>query len=670
MKSALLPSSNNKLSHVPIERKNTENLEKPAQVFGDLFFSMDEDFKRNMSKITSEGEKRVLMLYTGGAIGMSRSPLENMVNLKENLKKLLKNNPHLCDQNYTFFNSENDFLITPHSMYGKRIWYKVEEFDEIKDSCDNDVEEWIKIAEAIERNYHAYDAFLILHGTDTMAYTASALSFMFENLRKTVILTGSQVPLSEMRNDAFENLLGALTLAGHFTIPEVSIYFRNKLFRGNRTIKVDAFGLEGFDSPNMQPLVVFGLTPKIDWSIIPKQKSNKFHVEKNLSRKVGVLKMYPTMPTQIIKNVLEDDLDACIIEGFGAGSLPLGRPEIREIFKKATSEGKILLVISQCARGSVNPAYSMDQQFIDLGLISGLDMTVECAVAKLAYLLGKNLPLEEAKELIQKDIRGDCTEQHPISFDIKEDSILQVIANSFKASVEQEAVKDGLFPTLTSYAAHFGYIHVLDELKRCGTRFDIGDYEGKTPLHIAAKCGQVDVIKYLITAYNNLNSVDGRGRSALFEAILNKKFDAAKILIASGAKTLAQPREMTDFLFKSTKKGDLATVKLIHHSGEQQLDSYKNADKRTIAHIAVCENRIEILRFLKETLYNFNVQDRWGQTPLGEAKRLQLTEIIELLSDNRDVEASTGEGGKKGTGLTIKAIRANSSVEEYKDFHI
>jgi len=656
MKSALVKSPSLPQQRDP-KKSLMEPSDKSSQVFGDLFFSMDEDFKRSMSKVTPECEKKVLMLYTGGAIGMTRSTLENVVNLKDHLKKLLKNNPHLCDQNFTFFNAEDGFLITPHTMFGKRIWYKVEEFDEIKDSCDNDVDEWLKIAEAIEKNYNQYDAFLILHGTDTMAYTASALSFMFENLRKTVILTGSQVPLSEMRNDAFENLLGALTLAGHFTIPEVSIYFRNKLFRGNRSIKIDAFGLEGFDSPNMPPLVVFGLTPKIDWSLIPKQKSSQFHVEKRLSRKVGVLKMYPSIPTQIIKNVLEDDLEACVIEGFGAGGLPLGRLEIREIFKKATEAGKILVVISQCSRGAVNPVYSMDKLFIELGLISGLDMTVECVVAKLSYLCGKKLPVEEIKKLIQTDMRGDCTEMHPIHFNIQEDSILQVIANSFKAGVEQEAVKDGLFPTLTSYAAHFGYIHVLDELKRCGTNFDAGDYDGKTPLHIAAKCGETEVIKYLIFGKVNLNAVNSRGRSALFEAILNKNTEAAKILIASGGKVIAQHKEMKDFLFKTVKRGDLGSLKLVHQSGLNNLHLYQNVDKRTIGHIAVAENQVEIIKFLKEeTNFDFSVVDRWGWTPLSEASSTEHEEIIELLREVKDMKTEKEIG-------SLVVLKANSTKE-------
>ena len=622
---------------------------------------MDEDYQRSISKLTQETERKVLMLYTGGAIGMLRSTSEAVVNIKDNLKKLLKNNPHLCDQNYTFFNSEDDFLITPPTMYGKRIWYKVQEFDKIMDSCDNDIEEWLKIAEAVEKNYNDYDSFIILHGTDTLAYTASALSFMFENLNKTVIMTGSQVPLGEMRNDAFENLLGALTLAGHFTIPEVTIYFRNKLFRGNRSTKIDAFGLEGFDSPNMAPIAILGLTPKIDWHVIPKQKTKSFFIEKRLSRKVGVLKMYPTIPTQIIKSVLEDDLEGCIIEGFGAGGLPLGRPEIRDIFQKASNENKVLVVISQCSKGAVNPAYSVDKQFIELGLVSGLDMTVECAVAKLSYLLGRKLPIDEIKSLIQSDIRGECSEQHPVHFDLKEDSILEIIANSFKAGVEQEAVRDGLFPTLTSYAAHFGYIHVLNELKRCGTNFEIGDYDGKTPLHIAAKCGQIEVLKYLITGGVNLNAKDNEGRSALFEAILQKNEETCKILIDAGAQAIADNREIKDFLFKSVKRGEIESLVLMYQGGVRDFDVYKNIDKRTIAHIAAAENKIEILKFLKtETKFDFDAKDRWKQTPLSEAVNMNYTDIIALLSNDTSEDPNTNEDQKSSTTETEENIKDKS----------
>ncbi|KAJ3116913.1 hypothetical protein HK100_000933 [Physocladia obscura] len=145
-------------------------------------------------------------------------------------------------------------LVTPRSLYGKRVKYSVLEYDPLMDSSNMTMKDWVKIATDIEVNYYLYDSFLVIHGTDTMAYTASALSFMLENLGKTVIITGSQVPLSEVRNDAVENLLGALTIAGHFVIPEVSLFFAQKLYRGNRSSKVDAYAFSAFDSPNMRPL--------------------------------------------------------------------------------------------------------------------------------------------------------------------------------------------------------------------------------------------------------------------------------------------------------------------------------------------------------------------------------------------------------------------------------
>jgi lysophospholipase len=150
-------------------------------------------------------------------------------------------------------------LISPKSIYNKRIFYSILEFNPLLDSANADEKVWIKIASFIKVNYSYFDAFIILHGTDTMAYTASALSFLLENLGKTVIITGSQVPLAEVRNDAIENLLGALTIAGHFVIPEVSLYFHNVLLRGNRCTKVNAVDFHAFDSPNMRPLVKVGI---------------------------------------------------------------------------------------------------------------------------------------------------------------------------------------------------------------------------------------------------------------------------------------------------------------------------------------------------------------------------------------------------------------------------
>lgn len=224
---------------------------------------------------------RVLLLYTGGTIGMHNS-LEGYVPVRNYFEQSLRENPRFHDHNAFgtgIFKEDNPTnticldtnptlkmqlpaLITPASLYGKRIRYSVLEYDPLLDSSNMTMQDWVKIATDIELNYTLYDSFIVLHGTDTMAYTASALSFMLENLGKTVIITGSQVPLSELRNDAVDNLLNALTIAGHFVIPEVGLFFDKKLFRGNRSSKVNALEFNAFDSPNLSPLVHVGIYSK------------------------------------------------------------------------------------------------------------------------------------------------------------------------------------------------------------------------------------------------------------------------------------------------------------------------------------------------------------------------------------------------------------------------
>lgn len=230
-----------------------------------------------LQDVTTSVLSKVLVIYCGGTIGMKNDPLNGYYPVPGYLVDYLSRNDSFHDSFFTEQLSElsnyepkydlssmsksllGPILVMPPSIYGKRIAYQVLEYDPLKDSCNMSISDWIKIASDIESHYHSYDAFIILHGTDTMAYTVSALSFLLENLGKTVVFTGSQIPFSEIRNDAKDNFLGALTIAGHYCIPEVTLYFANKLYRGNRASKINAVDFNAFDSPNLKPLAKVGV---------------------------------------------------------------------------------------------------------------------------------------------------------------------------------------------------------------------------------------------------------------------------------------------------------------------------------------------------------------------------------------------------------------------------
>lgn len=226
--------------------------------------------------MTGHAISKILVIYCGGTIGMKRDPSNGYYPVRGFLKAHLSAREGFNDKEYQeqlASLSVNDpqydtssmrpelgeILILPPSIYDKRIAYQILEYDPLKDSCNMSMDDWIKIACDIEKFYKYYDAFVVLHGTDTMAYTVSALSFLIENLGKTVIFTGSQIPFCEVRNDAKDNFLGALTIAGHFVIPEVCLFFNNQLFRGNRVSKVNAVRFNAFSSPNLKPLAIVGV---------------------------------------------------------------------------------------------------------------------------------------------------------------------------------------------------------------------------------------------------------------------------------------------------------------------------------------------------------------------------------------------------------------------------
>ncbi|PWZ01062.1 asparaginase-domain-containing protein [Testicularia cyperi] len=301
-------------------------------------------------------------------------------------------------------------LITPRAgAHGKRVRYAVLEYDPLLDSSEMDIPDWIRLASDISLNYQQFDSFIVLHGTDTMAYTASALSMLLENLGKSVIVTGAQVPLSELRNDAIENVLGALMLAGSYIIPEVGLYFASTLYRGNRTSKVSNNALAAFDSPNMAPLARVGIHIDVAWNLVERSKSVRaFRAHDRMSPNVAVLRLFPGLPTSTVKSFLSPPLEGVILESYGAGNAP-SRPDLLEVFKQASDRGLVIVNITQCVQGEVSAIYAVGKKLEAVGVVAGGDMTPECALAKLSYLLAKGLQPAEVRQLMARPLRGELT---------------------------------------------------------------------------------------------------------------------------------------------------------------------------------------------------------------------------------------------------------------------
>lgn len=285
--------------------------------------------------------------------------------------------------------------------------YDLIEYNPLLDSSDVSLGEWVKIAKDIEDQYGIYDGFVILHGTDTMAYTASALSFMLDGLTKPVILTGSQIPLCEIRNDARDNVTTALYLAGNYRIPEVCLYFRNKLLRGNRSVKVSADDLIAFDSPNYPVLAEAETQVELHEKLIAKP-GNGLVMRAFLPMKIAVLKIFPGIQFELFDRILTPDLKGIVIEAYGAGNIPNSHGALLEILKKAEQNGTVIVVCTQCLRGSaIIGKYRSSEDLVEAGAISGYDMTIEATVTKLYYLLSMNYDRETVKRMMGTNLRGE-----------------------------------------------------------------------------------------------------------------------------------------------------------------------------------------------------------------------------------------------------------------------
>ena len=334
--------------------------------------------------------KKICILYTGGTIGMVPT-----------------------DRGYApkkgYFHSLLDEIV--QLRYDDMPHWDLVEFDPLLDSSDVSVDEWNSMLDAIVSRYNDYDGFVVLHGTDTMAYSASALSFMLEGLSKPVVFTGAQIPMCQVRSDGRDNLINALLIASQGVANEVSIFFAGKLIRGNRATKTSADDFIAFTSPNYPPLASVGIDIKYSRRALNMPiQSGELKPHKMEHVPIAVLKLFPGMRFDLFEPLVTKDMKAVILEAFGSGNIPSRNTALVDSIRRATENGSLIAVCSQCYAGTARlGTYATSGELKDFGAISCQDMTTEAAVAKLYYLFSLRIDDALLRRLLETNLRGEMS---------------------------------------------------------------------------------------------------------------------------------------------------------------------------------------------------------------------------------------------------------------------
>eukprot|EP01032_Pedospumella_encystans_P008278 gene8278-9844_t len=337
-------------------------------------------------------DKTVLVLYTGGTMGMKPDLYGSLAPSPGYLTRKINELPEIGRDDMPKF--------------------VVKEYENLIDSSCMGPEHWVQIATDIEESYDDFNGFVVIMGTDTMAYAASALSFMLENLSKTVVFTGSQIPFAQVYNDARRNLLVSMIVAATCEFPEVCLCFNDKIMRGNRAVKVNSTGLDAFDTPNYPPLAMLACSITSRKELVMTQPTGELQVKKQLDSKILVIKLVPGFSDDSLLTLVTHttSLRALVLEMYGTGNGPSNKGPLLEAVRKARSKGIIVVALTQCVRGGVSlDTYTMGREFSNAGVISGGDMTTEACTTKLAYLCGLFTNEEEIIRYMGINLRGELS---------------------------------------------------------------------------------------------------------------------------------------------------------------------------------------------------------------------------------------------------------------------
>ncbi|KAF8320106.1 asparaginase-domain-containing protein [Clavulina sp. PMI_390] len=489
-------------------------------------------------------------------------------------------------------------LTTPASSTDTKVRYVILEWQPILDSSNIERSDWIRLATEIELNYALFDAFIVLHGTDTICYTTSALSFLLEDLGKTVIVTGAQIPLSQLRNDAVDNLLGSLSIAGRYIIPEVTLYFNHTMYRGNRVSKISSFDLDAFGSPNFPPLVDVGTEIVVNWkNVLSSKEIRRFRAYKSMCEDVATLRLFPGISASSARSFLAPPIRGVVLESFGAGNAPQ-RADLMEAIKEACDRGVVIVTISQCAKGSVSATYAAGQILTAAGAVAGADMTPEAALTKLSYLLSKReLSVQEVRKLLAAPLRGELTMLNPSSETVPSglEGVQQVLGQLLRLSnlssstphIEITPAAPGE-PSLSDKARNVTATSSLTDLDTLQTEAALLPFL----VHIAAARNDQEGIKFCLAASQGVldaqfgginqlasptggsglgsgvcNALDTSGRTPLHTAVLNRSLECVRLLLENGASVHARDIEDHTVLFYSLRKGSEEITRLLIEAG-------------------------------------------------------------------------------------------------------